>query len=100
MSLEKLLEQYGAAHKDPRNKLFHKLGIPMITISIVALLLTQGAAWAWWVFGVGWLFQFVGHAFERTWPEFMKNPIFLFVGPIYFVRELRRRKQPSKTTLP
>jgi len=101
MSLDKLLNQYGAAHKDPRNKFFHKLGIPMIIVSIIALLISGGAAWAWWVFGIGWAFQFVGHAFERTWPEFMKNPIFLLIGPLYFVREIRRRKQaPEKTTSP
>ncbi|MEO5668139.1 MAG: DUF962 domain-containing protein [Bdellovibrionota bacterium] len=89
--LDSLLDQYGQAHRDPRNKLCHSLGIPMIIFSIVALFATGGAAWAWWVFGIGWALQFIGHAFERTWPEFMRNPIFLVLGPLYFARKIRRR---------
>lgn len=96
MNLDPLLDQYGHAHRHPINKLCHKIGIPMILISLIALAVTWGDAWAWWLFGVGWVFQFIGHAFERTWPEFMKNPVFLFVGPVYFVRELRRRKAAQK----
>jgi len=95
MKLEALLDQYGAAHQDPRNKFCHKVGIPLIIVSIIGLFVTWGATWAWVLFGLGWVFQFVGHAFERTWPEFMRNPIFLFVGPLYFVRELRRRRSKS-----
>ncbi len=95
MSLESLMNQYARAHSDPRNKFCHKVGIPLIIVSIIALFVTQGAAWAWWVFGVGWVFQFIGHAFERTWPEFMKNPIFLFVGPLYFAREISRKLKKS-----
>ena len=91
MNLDELYDQYGKAHSDHRNKICHKIGIPMIVVSIVALVVTTGAAWAWWLFGIGWGFQFVGHAFERTWPEFMKNPVFIIVGPLYFVRELRNK---------
>lgn len=98
MGLQELYAQYGKAHQDPRNKLCHKIGIPMIVVAIVGLLVTGGAAWAWWLFGIGWAFQFVGHAFERTWPEFMKNPVFLIVGPLYFVRELRRKWSAKSST--
>jgi len=91
-SLDRLFEQYAAAHQDPRNTLCHRIGIPLIAVSLVALVSTSGGApWAWWVFGIGWAFQFMGHAFERTWPEFMKNPIFLVIGPLYFVRELLKK---------
>lgn len=93
-SLDRYFEQYAQAHRDPRNKLCHRIGIPLIVISLVALFGTAGeAAWAWWIFGIGWAFQFVGHAFERTWPEFMKNPIFLVIGPLYFVRELLKKSR-------
>ena len=38
----------------------------------------------WWLpvslFVVGWVFQFIGHAFEGKAPEFFKDPRFLFVG--------------------
>jgi uncharacterized membrane protein YGL010W len=91
-SLERLFDQYAGAHQDPRNKLCHRVGIPLIAISVVVLLASAGeASWAWWLFGVGWAFQFVGHTFERTWPEFMKNPVFLLIGPLYFVRELFKK---------
>jgi uncharacterized membrane protein YGL010W len=91
-SLQNLLDQYGKAHRDPRNKICHKIGIPLIIVSLIALLI-QGwnLEWAWWAFGIGWAFQFVGHAFERTWPEFMRNPIFLVIGPIYFVNEISKK---------
>jgi uncharacterized membrane protein YGL010W len=93
MNLDALMKQYAQAHTDPRNKLCHKIGIPLIVVSIVALMASMGAAWAWWLFAIGWGFQFVGHAFERTWPEFIKNPVFLIVGPLYFIREMRRRNK-------
>jgi uncharacterized membrane protein YGL010W len=32
------------------------------------------------LFVVGWMFQFVGHAFEGKRPEFFKDLRFLFVG--------------------
>jgi len=32
------------------------------------------------LFIVGWVLQFVGHAFEHTWPEFFHDPRFLLVG--------------------
>jgi uncharacterized membrane protein YGL010W len=92
MKLEALFDQYEAAHKDKRNKICHKIGIPLIILSLIFLISSRGESmWAWWVFGVGWAFQFVGHAFEKTWPEFLKNPIFLIVGPLYFVREIQRK---------
>jgi len=90
--LQELFDQYGKAHSDSRNKICHKIGIPLIIVSLIALI-TQGwgTEWAWWMFGIGWAFQFIGHAFERTWPEFMKNPIFLAIGPLYFVNEIIKK---------
>jgi len=53
----------------------------------VSLLLIPVALWRsqwWWavlgLFVAGWLFQFVGHAFEGKPPEFFKDWRFLFVG--------------------
>jgi uncharacterized membrane protein YGL010W len=87
--IQELLVQYGKAHSDPRNKFCHKIGIPLIIISLVALLIRgPELSWAWWTFALGWGFQFVGHAFERSWPEFIKNPVFLLIGPLYFAQEI------------
>lgn len=53
----------------------------------VAVILVPLAIWrprAWPVvvtlFVLGWVFQFVGHAFEGKPPEFLKDWRFLFVG--------------------
>jgi uncharacterized membrane protein YGL010W len=36
-----------------------------------------------------WVFQFVGHAFERKPPEFFKDWRFLFVGLRWWAAKLR-----------
>jgi len=83
-SSEEWIAQYAASHQHPVNRACHAVGIPMIAVS---LLLVPFAVWrpeSWWIpaalFIVGWVFQFVGHAFERKPPEFFKDWRFLFVG--------------------
>lgn len=90
--IKEWLNQYGQAHRDPRNKFCHKIGIPLIILSLIGLIIYGVESyWSWGLFTLGWIFQFVGHAYERTWPEFMKNPIFLLIGPLYFVQEVRKK---------
>jgi len=43
------------------------------------------------MFAVGWIFQFVGHAFERRMPEFFRDWRFLFVGLRWWMNEVRGR---------
>ena len=79
------IAQYSESHQHPTNRLLHTLGIPMIAVSIVlavvgALLLPQLLVAAAALFVVGWIFQFIGHAFEGKAPEFFKDWRFLFVG--------------------
>ena len=79
------IEQYAESHQHPANRLLHTLGIPMIAVSLLvaiaglvftpALLIVAAA-----LFVVGWIFQFIGHAFEGKPPEFFKDWRFLFVG--------------------
>lgn len=94
MKLEEYFKQYEAAHRNPGNKLFHALGIPLIIISLVLLIFTDYQNIGWIMFAVGWVFQFIGHALERTWPEFLKNPIFLVIGPLYFLNKLTKKSKP------
>ena len=45
----------------------------------------------WWVGGLfvlGWVFQFIGHAFEGKPPEFLKDWRFLFVGLSWWFAKL------------
>jgi uncharacterized membrane protein YGL010W len=80
------IEQYSESHQHPANRLLHTLGIPMIAASLLVaiagfvigmpvVLWTAGA-----LFLLGWIFQFIGHAFEGKPPEFFKDWRFLFVG--------------------
>jgi uncharacterized membrane protein YGL010W len=40
---------------------------------------------------VGWICQFVGHAFEGKPPEFFKDPRFLLIGLRWWFAKLRGR---------
>jgi uncharacterized membrane protein YGL010W len=76
--------QYALSHQNPANRLLHTIGIPMIAISIV-LALTGIAVPALLpiaavLFVIGWVLQFIGHAFEGKPPEFFKDWRFLLVG--------------------
>ena len=83
-SKDEWVREYSAGHQNPVNRACHTVGIPLIAISI--LLLPLGIWWSavWRVaaalFVAGWIFQFVGHAFEGKPPEFFKDWRFLFVG--------------------
>jgi uncharacterized membrane protein YGL010W len=89
------VREYAASHQHPVNRFCHTIGIPLIALSIplfVAALVVPGL----WrlpavLFAVGWAFQFVGHAFERKPPEFLKDWRFLFVGLRWWVAKLRGR---------
>ena len=89
------IEEYGHSHQHPVNRICHTLGIPLIALSIplfaVSLFVT-----GWWrlalaLFVVGWVFQFVGHAFEGKPPEFLRDWRFLFVGLRWWVAKIRGR---------
>ncbi len=91
MKLQEYFLTYEQAHKHPGNRLLHFLGIPSIIISLILIVFTPYSAEGWALFAVGWVFQFAGHALERTWPEFMKNPIYLLIGPLYFGHKLKSK---------
>ncbi|MGD0053676.1 MAG: Mpo1-like protein [Vulcanimicrobiaceae bacterium] len=125
-SADQLFAEYGAYHTDPRNRICHEIGIPLIVLAIQALVraLPHGApialavtlavciyyvvlaraqalaavvgmlvlwflsayvSWPWAIalFVVGWIFQFVGHAYEGKKPAFFTNLVHLLVGPLW-----------------
>jgi uncharacterized membrane protein YGL010W len=88
------IAEYSLAHQHPVNRFCHSIGIPMIALSImlVPLFFLRGY-WAApaFLFGVGWVFQFVGHAYERKPPEFVKDWRFLFVGLRWWFSKVRGR---------
>jgi uncharacterized membrane protein YGL010W len=87
------IAEYAKSHHHPVNRLCHLIGIPLIATAVVMFVaaLFVHAVWATAVvlFVVGWTFQFVGHAFERKAPEFLKDWRFLFVGLGWWVAKLR-----------
>jgi omega-6 fatty acid desaturase (delta-12 desaturase) len=89
------IDQYSRSHQHPVNQFCHMIGIPVI---VGALVLAAVGAWrlALVVFVVGWIFQFVGHAFEGKPPEFFSNWRFLLVGLRWWVAKIRGRSQASR----
>jgi len=87
--------EYAQSHKHPANRFCHTIGIPMIAVSIVLALAALAVPGLWAVAGalfvVGWIFQFVGHAYERKPPEFLKDWRFLFVGLRWWLAKMRGR---------
>ena len=41
------------------------------------------------LFVLGWIFQFIGHAYERKPPEFLKDWRFLFVGLRWWLKKMK-----------
>ncbi|MGA2908830.1 MAG: DUF962 domain-containing protein [Terracidiphilus sp.] len=78
------IRQYSNSHQDPVNRVCHTVGIPMIALGVLVtpLILWHTRFWmlAVGLFVVGWIFQFIGHAFEGKPPEFFQDWRFLFVG--------------------
>jgi uncharacterized membrane protein YGL010W len=85
--------EYAQSHHHPINRLCHTIGIPMIALSLIVLVgaLLVPPLWmlALAMFVVGWIFQFVGHAYEGKPPEFLKDWRFLFVGLRWWWRKVR-----------
>ena len=92
-SSEQWVEEYSHSHQNPINRLCHTIGIPLIVVSILLGVVSFFVAglwkWALALFVVGWIFQFVGHAFEGKPPEFFRDWRFLFVGLRWWFAKVR-----------
>ena len=80
------IENYKAGHRHPVNHATHLVGIPLIVASLPLVFFNW--RWALGLFVAGWIFQFIGHAVEGNKPAFFSNPVYLLVGPLWFVRRL------------
>ena len=89
---EEWVAEYAEGHTHPVNRLCHSFGIPLIAASVPLFILSFFVGGLWklpvGMFTLGWVFQFIGHAFERKRPEFMKDPRFLFVGLRWWVAKM------------
>jgi uncharacterized membrane protein YGL010W len=84
--------QYATSHQHPVNRACHTLGIPTILVSLAlfggTIFRHSLLKWAIALFLVGWILQFVGHAFERKEPEFFHDWRFLFVGVRWWIAKM------------
>lgn len=89
------IAEYAQSHQHPVNRVCHTIGIPLIGVSMVLLIAALFVSGLWLaaaiLFGAGWTFQFVGHAYERKPPEFLKDWRFLFVGMRWWYAKLRKQ---------
>jgi len=78
------ISQYSTSHQNAVNRACHTVGIPIIALSVLVtpLIFWHRRMWmlAAALFVIGWIFQFIGHAFEGKPPEFLQDWRFLFVG--------------------
>src|SRR5579862_4833544 len=81
---EQWIAQYSSSHQHRVNRLCHTFGIPTILISLTVFAASFFVHRLWRyalaLFVVGWILQFIGHAFEGKPPEFLSDWRFLFVG--------------------
>jgi len=81
---EQWIAQYSTSHQHPVNRLCHTFGIPTILVSAAVFAAGFFLHRLWWLaltlFALGWILQFIGHAFEGKPPEFLHDWRFLFVG--------------------
>jgi uncharacterized membrane protein YGL010W len=93
---EQWITEYEGSHRHPFNRLCHFVGIPMLSVSLPLFLLLFFYPGIWWLpvslYVVGWVLQFVGHAFEGRRPEFLRNWRFLLVGLAWWIRAVRGRR--------
>jgi uncharacterized membrane protein YGL010W len=90
---EQWVAQYTTSHQHPVNRACHTLGIPTILLSlvlfIVGIFFHRFWLYAGILFVLGWVLQFIGHAFERKEPEFLHDWRFLFVGVRWWWAKIR-----------
>jgi uncharacterized membrane protein YGL010W len=91
-SRDEWIRQYSTSHQNSVNRACHTVGIPLIAVSILMIPLAIWRPHVWWwmagLFVAGWVFQFIGHAFEGKPPEFLKDWRFLFVGLSWWFAKL------------
>jgi uncharacterized membrane protein YGL010W len=87
------IAQYSTSHQHPINRACHTLGIPTILVSL-AVAVAGCFFHRLWIYAaalfvLGWIFQFIGHAFEGKAPEFFHDWRFLFVGVRWWCAKIR-----------
>ena len=89
------IAQYSRSHQNGANRFCHTIGIPLILLSLLLIPFAYFIPGSWRIpaalFTSGWIFQFVGHAFEGKPPEFFHDWRFLLVGARWWLAKVRGR---------
>lgn len=94
-----LLAQYKLDHQSPVNQACHSVGIPLIAAAFPVGATVVGLPLAAGMFGVGWAFQFAGHAFEGKKPSFLSDKRSLIIGLLWWAEKSRlMRLETTRTT--
>jgi len=96
--IQEYIENYRKVHRHPVNQALHAVGIPMIIVSLVWVFFNWKIGLA--LFVLGWILQFIGHAFEGKPPAFLSNPKYLIIGPLWLVQKWVRKilgKEPAES---
>src|SRR5258708_1685892 len=96
MTLQDYFDHYQKAHLHPANRLCHGIGIPAILVALSVIVFTSHRQEGWILFAIGWIFQLVGHLIERNWPEFLQNPVYLVIGPLFFLNKIQKKLSKPK----
>jgi uncharacterized membrane protein YGL010W len=83
-----LMHKYAADHQNKVNQACHTVGIPLIVGALPVAATIVGIPLAAAMFGVGWTFQFVGHAFEGKKPSFVDDRRQLVVGVLWWTKKV------------
>ena len=94
-TFKQYMETYNRDHQNKVNRALHSVGIPMIVVSLPILPFNPllGSS----LFVVGWILQFIGHAFEGKAPSFFRDPTFLLIGPMWFLKKIRGKRGGDET---
>jgi uncharacterized membrane protein YGL010W len=86
------VDEYTKSHQHPINKLTHKIGIPLIALSLPLFLVAVFVKGFWilplTMFLVGWILQFVGHYLKAS-PGVLRDWRFLLVGLRWWFKKIR-----------
>jgi uncharacterized membrane protein YGL010W len=83
--IQEYIENYRRVHRHPVNQALHAVGIPMIIVSLVWVFFNWKIGLG--LFVLGWILQFIGHAFEGKAPAFFSNPKYLIIGPMWLIQK-------------
>ena len=101
-SWDQWIDEYEQGHRHPFNRASHRIGIPLILLSLPLLaagVFQRGLLWIGAVlFVLGWIAQFAGHLAEGKPPEFFHDWRFLLVGARWWLRSvgLAGRGEPPR----